>query len=145
MTFGIPYNKYSIIIVELKRMRLNKKITVILSVLYLFFSLGISNYAFCMQSFNQNKSGERIIRCACCVHKKNHCNCLKQKTMPYSANIQLLNYVNYTSEIQNTSNQTNFIFNPIIYKGFDNKLQTKQIILISNKNLEMLRTVILLI
>lgn len=125
-------------------MKLNKKFIFILSVAYLFFSLGLSNYALCMGLCNKNENSKRIIHCECCAHNEKHCKCLKNTTSPYTNNAQSINYANYISDIQNICNKTNLIFNSIIYKDIVyNKIQPKQI-LIANKNLEMLRTVILL-
>lgn len=125
-------------------MKLNKKFILVLSVAYFFFSLGISNYALCMGLCNKNENAKRVIRCVCCAHKEKHCKCLKNPKSPYTSNTQSINYVNYISDIQNIRNQVNLIFDSIILKDIDHsEIQPKQI-LISNKNLEMLRTVILL-
>lgn len=125
-------------------MKLNKKFIFILSLVYLLFSLGIGNYALCMGACDKSESGVRTIRCACCAHKEKHCNCFKNKVKPYNFNAQSTNYVNYIADVQNACNKGNLIFSSIIYKDIEgNKIKSQQTLLL-NKNLDMLRSVILL-
>jgi len=132
-------------------MSFKKKITFIILVVYLFLSTGINNYAFCMGLCDcHNKT--RTISCSCCKHKiqisdssKTHCQCFKNQKTPIGGNIQsITNSIQDVAYIENICNRIGSVSNLIIFDDISyNKINPNRI-LISNKNLEMLRTVILL-
>lgn len=125
-------------------MKFNKKLIYILSVTYLFFYLGINNYAFCNCLCNTTSNSLKKVSCSCCCEHKN-CNCIKNKNIPYNNKIQSsINPANYTSYIENIYASVNPIFRFASFENISNyKFQTKHLLAL-NKNLEILRTVILL-
>lgn len=135
-------------------MSFKKKITFIILAVYFFLSTGINNYAFCMGLCDGHSNKTRIISCLCCKHKiqfnkldsnQNSCKCSKNQKLPISGNIQsTTNSIQDLAYIENSCNKIGLVCDSIIFKEIlYNKINPNQI-LISNKNLEMLRTVILL-
>lgn len=141
-------------------MKLKKIFTYIILTVYLFISAGINNYAFCMGSRNEQDHKTRKIMCSCCMHKiknlhtrscansnsmESSCKCFKKHPLPTSEIIQSsINSAQYTAYIEHICKKIGCVSNLIIFKDISyNKSHPNQI-LISNKNLEMLRTVILL-
>lgn len=125
-------------------MKLNKKFIFILSVAYLFCSMGINSYAIGNCLCNMTPHKVQKISCSCCCGHK-HCSCIKNKNIPFNNNIQsTLNLINYTSYFENICTQVNPIHNFSIFENISGYKIHKKCTLVSNKNLEMLRSVILL-
>lgn len=134
-------------------MSFKKKITYILLIAYFFLSAGVNNYAFCMGLCDNHKTKTILCPC-CCNHKvqinksnerKIHCECSKNQKSPIERNIQsITNSFQDIAYIDNICSKISPVSYLIIFKNITyNKIHPNQI-LISNKNLEMLRTVILL-
>ncbi len=141
-------------------MKFKKIFTYIILTTYLFISAGFNNYAFSMCSCNGQCHRTKNITCPCCMHKaklanklsynksnqvENSCNCCKKQPLPTSGIIQSgINSSQYVAYMENIYKKTGSISDLIIFKDISyTKVHPNQI-LISNKNLEMLRTVILL-
>lgn len=110
----------------------------------LFVSTGFNISAFCLPSLGCSCHKITNIKCACChSNVTNKCNCMK---VPASADsdIKAALTLTQTADIKTLCHLIKPSFNLIPFKVISyNKIHPNQI-LISNKNLEMLRTVILL-
>lgn len=126
-------------------MKFKKTITFIILSTYLFLSGCFNSPAFCMGLCNEQHHEKRMIKCACCMHKKSPCNCFKTNQPLNHIDIQSLIKPIQDSVYFENSCKISAIFDLIMFKESSyNKIHPDQII-IPNKNLAMLRTVILLI
>lgn len=116
----------------------------ILLYLCLFVSMGLNSYAFCLPANGCSCHKITKITCSCChSNLMSKCNCIKEPIRPDSDFKSALS-LNQTADIKDLCYLAKPSFNLIIFKTIScNKIHSNQI-LISNKNLEMLRTVILL-
>lgn len=110
----------------------------------LFVSTGLNSSAFCLPSSGCCCHQIITIKCACChSNVMNKCNCVK---VPVSADSDIKAALTLTqaADIKTLCQLIKPSFSLITFKAISyNKIHPNQI-LISNKNLEMLRTVILL-
>lgn len=138
-------------------MKFKKTITFIILSTYLFLSGSFNSWAFCMGLCEGQHHKTRVIKCACCMHKdehqvkqlqnlkvsENHCKCLKKNQRPSNINIQ--SWINPMQDSVYFENlfKISPLFDLIVFKNISyDKIHPNQIIN-SNKNLAMLRTVIL--
>ena len=109
----------------------------------LFVSTGLNSSAFCLSTTSGSCHKMTNIKCACC-HSNVKCNCAEAPTIP-DTHIQSALSLNQVADIKTfcmkvTPYSDSIIFGDTTY----NKIYSKQLLVI-NKNLERLRTVILLI
>lgn len=136
-------------------MRFKNLITFILLATYMFLSTGCTCFASCLDLY-ANKHNARKITCCCCMnkaaqnspqskHMKHHCKCAEKQNFPTNVTTQItINSAQNAAYFENICNKICsipclIIFENISYEKFhpDSKL-------VLNKNLEILRTVILL-
>lgn len=128
-------------------MKLHKKFAIILLFFYIFFAIGVGKSSFCAE-LSHCKCIKRTIQCVCCKHKitinnacVTDCGCCRRNKMPLKHASQLVNVFDY-GIIPFTCSQMSPLFSLVV---FSNQLYYKDKILGYNKNLEKLRTIILLI
>lgn len=131
-------------------MNFKKIFTYILLTAYLFISTGLNSYAVCQ--CKKINSQARVIKCACCMDKveqlgvkdKAACKCFKNKQNANDDNIQSTSTSIYDlANLEYICKKISPISNFIAYNTNDDKINFAQSIIL-NKNLAMLRTVILL-
>lgn len=139
--------------------KLKKTFTFFILTMSLFWSSGLSSCAYCFNMPDNSCHKMTNITCSCCHQKiKNddgssydklnqnvdNCNCIKAPFRS-NANIQSASKLNLSLlDIETIYSAINPFLNPIIYKDISYKQTCRSPILSFNKNLEMLKTVILL-